>query len=484
MALTPKQWLNRLTLAMDNRANRLLALRSYTDGNAPLPEGADGQRDAYKDFQRKARTNFGELVVDAVAERMIPSGFTVGDVTGDDDQVRKIWKRNRLDTGIADVIRDMLALSTGYVMVGQDDDGLALVTCERPEQVITEQSASRPDQVRAALKVYRDPIEAQDVAFLHLLGSLYTYTRPLVDPLGKPVPLSRIQDGWVFAGEVPTGLKFIPVFPFVNRGGLGEFESHIDILDRINWNILQRLVMTAMQAYRQRAIKGELPSRDSEDNEINYSEIFKAGAGAIWNLPEGIDLWESQQTDFSAILNANKDDIRDLAAVTRTPMATLIPDGANQSAEGAAFAREGLVFKAADRVARATSALEMALGAALAIENGSDTIVDDVDVIWLPVERQSLTERADAATKAQDLPLRARLEKIWQFNDEEIDEMLAWRAEDMRNAALMYPTSGEKITLTGPAPADPGGVNPGVAPAVTTSQPMPSPSMMPMKKMA
>ena len=485
MALDPKQWMNRLTLAMDNRANRLVALRSYSDGNAPLPEGADGQRDAYKDFQRKARTNFGELVVDAVAERMIPSGFTVGDVTGDDDQIRKIWKRNRLDTGVADVIRDMLTLSAGYIIVGQDENGLALVTCERPEQVITEQSASRPDQVRAALKVYRDPIEAQDVAFLHLLGFVYTFTRPLVDPLGKPVPLSRIHGSWTFTGQLSTGLKFIPVFPFVNRGGLGEFESHIDILDRINWNILQRLVMTAMQAYRQRAIMGELPARDSEDNEIDYSQIFKAGAGAIWNIPEGINLWESQQTDFSAILNANKDDIRDLAAVTRTPMATLIPDGANQSAEGAAFAREGLVFKAADRVARATVPLEMALGAALAIENGSDTIVEDVDVIWLPVERQSLTERADAATKAQDLPWRARLEKIWQFNDEEIDEMQMWRASDLKNYALMYPTSGERVTLTGPAPADPAGVNPGVAPELRGPIPktQPTPSQMPMKKM-
>ena len=38
------------------------------------------------------------------------------------------------------------------MIVGESAPGEALVTCERPEQVITEQSASRPDQVRAALR--------------------------------------------------------------------------------------------------------------------------------------------------------------------------------------------------------------------------------------------------------------------------------------------------------------------------------------------
>lgn len=452
MALTPDQWLARLTAAMDHRAPRIEKLRSYMDGRAPLPEGAEGLRDAYKDFQKKARTNFGELIVDAVVERLIPAGFTVGGETGDDEQLRAIWKRNLLQIGIADVLRDMIGLASGYLLVSEEKPGRALVTCERPEQVITEQSAARPDQVKAALKVYRDTADGYDIAYLHLPGTVWTYIRKLEDPAGNQFLPPRVQGGWQVAGEEPTGLNFVPVFPFVNRGGIGEFEAHIDILDRINWDILQRLVITAMQAYRQRAIQGDIPDEDADGNEIDYADMFKPGPGSLWRLPDGVELWESQQSDIQGILSATKDDITHLAAVTRTPMATLVPDSANQSAEGAAFAKEGLTFKAGDRLARAQAALNRAMGAALAIEKGLADIVDNVETQWLPVERQSLAERADAASKAQDLPWRTRMTDIWQFSADRVDEMESERAADALNASLALPMTAP-ATATNAQPA-------------------------------
>lgn len=452
MALTPEGWLNRLATQMDYRAARLSTLRSYMDGNAPLPEGAEGCRDAYQAFQKKARTNFGELVVDAVVERLIPSGFSVSGRAEDDDQLRAIWRRNRMQLGISDVLRDMIGLSAGYLIVGEGAPREAVITCERPEQVVTEQSASRPDQVRAGMKVYRDPIEGMDVAFVHpWAGEVYRYVRPFRDIAGRPTPMSYVSGGWQAAGSSSTGLDFIPIFPFLNRGGLGEFESHTDILDRINWNILQRLVIVAMQAYRQRATEGDLPDEDDEGKPIDYAQMFKPGPGALWRLPEGVKLWESQQTDITSILAANKDDITHLAAVTRTPMSTLIPDGANQSAEGASFAKEGLVFKAGDRLVRASAVLAPAMGAALAIEQGSSSIIDDVEVLWLPVERQSLAERADAATKAQDLPWRTRMTDIWQFSADRVDQMESERASDALNAALAFPAQPAPVVSGTPA---------------------------------
>jgi hypothetical protein len=202
---------------------------------------------------------------------------------------------------------------------------------------------------------------------------------------------------------------------------------------------LQRLVITAMQAYRQRATKGDLPSEDAEGNEIDYADMFKPGPGALWQLPDGVELWESQQTDVSSILAANKDDITHLAAVTRTPLPTLIPDGANQTAEGASFAKEGLIFKAEDRKARASVALELAMGAALAIESGARVPVEGVEAQWQPVERRSLAERADAATKAQDLPWRTRMTDIWGYSADRVDQMESERAADALVASLSQP---------------------------------------------
>lgn len=436
MALSPDQWLARLTKAMDDRATRLALLRSYLEGDAPLPEGAEGCRDAYKDFQRKARTNFGELAVEAVTERLIPAGFALPGSEGDDDQLRAIAKRSRLNLAVSDAIRDMIGLSTGYLMVQEESRRKALITYERPEQAITEQSASRPDLVRAGLKVYRDEVEGFDAAFVHIPGQVAVFTRPLRDDYGRQVGRIRAQGDWRPMTLQDSGLSFVPLFPFVNRGGFGEFETHTDILDRINWNILQRLVTTAMQAYRQRATRGDLPPEDEQGNEIDYAEMFKPGPGALWQLPEGVELWESQQTDLNPILAATKDDIRDFGAVTRTPLSMLLPDGANQTAEGASFAKEGLIFKSQDRRNRADDALTRVLGGALAIERGERDIVEGVEVSWLPVERQSLAERADAAAKAQDLPWRTRMTDIWQYGADRVDDMESERAADALNNAL------------------------------------------------
>lgn len=450
MALSPDQWLDRLAKAMDDRSARLSLLRRYRDGDAPLPEGAEDCREAYRDFQRKARTNFGELVTDAVAERMIVGGFRVAGAPEDDDVARQIWLRSRMQAGSNDVHRDMVGLSSGYVMLG-GDRGRATITVERPEQVITEHDARRPDIVRAAAKVYRDTLNGADVALLHLPGELYIFKRPLRDMLtNAPLNHIRAQGGWRVDDAEETGLSFVPVYPFVNRGGLGEFETHVDVLDRINWGILQRLVVTAMQAYRQRGIKGDLPPEDADGKEINYDEVFSPAPGALWQLPEGIDIWESQQTDITPLLSGVKDDIAHLAAVTRTPMSTLLPGGENQTAEGAAFAKEGLVFKAEDRQSRANWGDVMA--GAMAIERGESEPVEGVEVTWKPAARPSLAERADAASKAQDLPWRTKMEEIWGFDGETIDRMESQRASDALLLGLSAPQAPQQ------APQVPGNV--------------------------
>lgn len=455
MALAPVQWLDRLTAAMDSRAGRFATLRSYMDGAAPLPEGAAAYRDAYRLFQKKSRTNFGELVASAPAERMINSGFRIGNAEKDDDQARAIWSRNRLQVGASDVHLDMLCLGVGYVMVQPGLDG-AVVTVERPEQVIVEYDAFRPDLVRAGIKVWSDPIEGYDYAMVHIPGEVHTFVRPLEDEYGVRIPRNMIQGDWVEFGSDATGLDVVPIVPFVNRRGLGEFETHLDLLDRINWVILQRLVITAMQAYRQRGLSSteELPTEDEEGNQIDYRDVFRPGPGELWSLPVGASIWESATTDFTPILSAVKDDLAHLAAVTRTPMSTLVPDGANQSAEGAAFAREGLVFKTLDRVERAGDAWALVMGLALALEQGVSAPVSDVHTEWLPVERQSLAERADAASKAQDIPWRYRMLKVYQFSAEEVDRM---EAEHLAEVEAAKPPPPAPVVVAPAAPVEPDG---------------------------
>jgi hypothetical protein len=80
--------------------------------------------------------------------------------------------------------------------------------------------------------------------------------------------------------------------------------------------------------------------------------VFEAAPDALWRVPAGTTFWESNPADITGILAAVRDDVKEFAAMTDTPLHLITPDAANQSAEGASLMREGLVFKVKDRRAR------------------------------------------------------------------------------------------------------------------------------------
>lgn len=452
--MTPEQWLQYLCERMDARAPRLRRLRDRLEGNGPLPEGADGMREAYRAFQRRARAGFAPLLTNAVAERMVISGVRVGDGTGDDDTARKIMRRNRLGILAPDVHRDMLGLSAGYVSV-VGTQGNARIVYERPEQVITEQDPLDPWNTLASLKVWRDKVRERDFAVLSLpTGQLYRWFRPHKRESGLIEAPIHVSGGWIPQSLTVDLAPWVTTVPFWNAGGVAEFEQHTDILDRIDYGILQRLVVMAMQAYRQRATEGDLPEHDEAGNVIDYAALLKPGPGALWNLPPGVKLWESQSTDPTPLLTAVKDDIRELCAVTSTPLSTLMPDSANQSAEGASAAREGLVFKTENRIERARASWSQVLAQALAIEAGVEEL-PDVDVDFRPAAQLSLSERADAATKAADLPWETRMTDIWGYDGDAVKRMQTQRSQDALVLGLAQaPAAPALPAAPTPAPAE------------------------------
>lgn len=414
---------------MTARCKDLSLLSSYLDGNAPLPEGADGCKEAYAKFQKKSRTNFSELIVEAVGNLMVVKGFRTG-ADGDengDREARRMWNANDLDMFAPDVHADMLGLRTGYVMVGAADSvtGVPLITREDPRQVIIEPDPERPTRARAGLKMFQDEWTSGTVAYVYLPGEVWVAR-------SKDRGATFANPGrWNWDEKASAAMPFdvVPLVEFRNRRGMGEFESHLDVLDRINHMVLQRLIVATTQAFRQRALKGDIPDTDDKGNEIDYNGVFPSSPGALWQLPEGVELWESQSTDLTPLLAGVKDDIAHLAAVTQTPMFMLHPEGANQSAEGASAAKNGLESKAEDRIIRAPWNRVMSLAFLFSGDEQRANILD-LKTLWKPVRRYSLQERADAASKAGDLPFRERMTEVWQFDPEAVDRMESSRALD------------------------------------------------------
>jgi len=437
--VAPEEWLPILAKRLDARRPRIDLLRSYVNGDAPLPEAGPNIRASWSAFQKKARTNFADLAVSALAERMIPNGITVGTAPGDDDRAREVWRENRMDVAFADTLRDMLTVSIGYMVVGRDSFGRPVVTSEKPEYMYAATDPLRPWVARAGIKVWRDEDLETDYAYVWAVepGLRQKFERPMWS--GRPKKLvAKASGNWVPVGDAEpfTGE---PITVFENYDSAGEFEYHTDILDRINKGMLDRLVTSAYQAFRQRAIEGGLPKVDPETQEpIDYAAIFAPAPGALWDLPADTKIWESQESAQSimAMLQAEKDDIRDFSAVTRTPMSMLVPDGQNQSAEGSEFAKEGLVMKARDRIGRVKPPLASVLTNALRVVEPDFS--DTVDVSFADPTHASTAERYDAAVKAQTagVPWRTIMIDILGFSSEKVDAMQTEREEEQLSAQL------------------------------------------------
>lgn len=438
---TPGWWLHRLLNRLADERGRYDLLDSYYRGENGIPVYSDkAVVDAYRRLMRMARTNFAELVVEAPRERMKPVGFRTGaegDALGDAEAWR-IWQANSLDADQAIVTRASLAMSMAYVIVGGPDAEIdaPLITPEDPRTVTVEYAPGRRRKVAAAVKVFRDDIAGNDVAFLYLPGKVLQARRQ--SPAGD-FTVDIAGWGWTNSDNLPAGLTdVVPVVPFPNRADInghpmGEFEPHLALLDRINYTILNRLEIATLQAFRQRGIKG-VPNTDESGNEIDYDNIFSADPGALWLLPATADIWESQQVDLGPLRQAIRDDVQDLAAASRTPLFYLTPDAANGSAEGASLAREGLVFKTQDRITQASESWEQVMSLAFRFA-GDQTRASrrDMEVLWAPPERISTSEKYNAAAMAAaaGVPTRTIWTEILGFSPQQVARMEAERAVDV-----------------------------------------------------
>lgn len=406
MPVTPSEWLPILAARLDAVTPRNQLLRRYLSNDAPLPEMGPNVRESWQRFQKQSRTNWASLIVGALDERIVPNGVVVGD--GHDEELnaaaQRLWRDSRLELVIPDCVNSMHGFRAGYLSVWTNDDGTARITADSPEMMITAGDPLQPWKTRAAFKWWRDSDVEKDYALVWCEIGWQKFQRSIwVNPLEaaeRRIRATRAAIGkWEPATEFIVTGQSPPVVSMDNPDGCAEFELHLDIIDRINAGILERRVTSAMQAWRQRALKGGLPQKDADGNDIDWASVFEPAPGAVWDLPDGIDLWESQTTDIRPMLEASKDDLRQLSAVTKTPLTQLIPDSQNQSATGAANIKEGHILKAKKRLKVAEVASSAAIALALKVE-GYD-VQDTVRVTFEPPDHVSMSEKYAAAAQAK-----------------------------------------------------------------------------------
>lgn len=327
---SPDWWLLRLGKQLTARQKQLQIWWDWFSGDHPLPQGPKRATEAYKDFQRKARSNFLQEIVNASVNRLRVIG--IADEKGQADaEAWRWWQLNHMDRQQRMLWRATLALSTAYLMVGEHPRVARqpLITVEHPRQVIVATDAATGERLMA-LKVWYDDVARRARANVYTPTEVIKYA---TETRG-PGPMRWGPRTWTrLTGEEgggPHGMTRVPVVPFECRPFLGEdpvaeFDGVIDIQDRINFGVLNRMTAERYSAFRQKWVRGHKfrKVRDPETGLEIVEQPFVPDPGGVWaSSGENVMFGEFSQTQLGDYLRAHEADIRDLLIISRTPAYT------------------------------------------------------------------------------------------------------------------------------------------------------------------
>ncbi len=479
---SPGWWLNRLSTRLRLQLAGMNLLESYYIGEHPLPRGDRDRARIYRDFQRRARSNYTGLVVESVKERLHVDGFRAGGTATDtqDKDAWRIWQANSLDSDSGMVHQQALTMGRSYVIVGADpqakdsDPGTPVITAEDPRQVIHEASPVNRRRLLAALKIYDDELAGNQAAVLYLPDDIWYFKGPRIGT-GTSWTAGIDPRAWYFdtTDDTPDGsasnpLGVVPVVPFYNRPRLrpngyktmGEFEDVTDVQDRINGDTLDRLVIARMQAYRQRFVSGMEVEKDSAGQPIRP---FDPDVTSLWIATDHeTKFGDFSESDLKGILEATSGDVTHLAAITRTPPQYLLGQMANLSGDALEAAQSGLISKVQERQLHYGESWEQTMRLASMYTRGPD-VPPDAEVVWADPTQRSLVDlsQAGVALQTAGVPWRTRME--WMgFSPTDIERMAAEQIQDALRARMLTPvpsivTETVKADATGPpAPAPTG----------------------------
>lgn len=458
-----------------------------------IPKGVDQSKFAiYKRYTMLGKINLADVIITAVTDRQRPNGFRVAsDDAGSDIPaiLDDLYKSCRMDLTIPRVDLDVATYGLSYVLVSTGAG-------ENIIQYLPPWAVSYDDHGDSACVYTWDDVNKREHLRLFRLTrdtegtpvSVYSRTawreadtRTLVSE-SDDEEVSRIgntwetdnpeywvpQTGWQWETspnhdyDHALACEHLPIVEIRDTDKQGQIYKHLATLMRISQGIFDRMCISIMQAFRQRAMKG-LKKRyyrkgdpqveaglKRAGEKIDYSGAFEMGPASLWLLPDGCEIWESQTTDITPLVTAESSDIKHLAAASRTPLDILSPDVAG-SAEGASLKREGLTFKVEQANRLVNDAISLAVKMAMLLGPKGEPIGDAVDqeyeVAWLPAAPLDWQAAADASQKiGTRLPDRTVWREVFAMSNRQI----ALAEQDMADTTFSNALQATTTTDTAP----------------------------------
>lgn len=440
---------------------QLVSGRARIPGNS-VPSVNPRSEPIYNRYRSMGSLNMSDAIVKAVTERQVPNGFRMRGAHSDrSTDADEMYDRCNLTHVIGRVADDVAKFGSGYVLVadGHGDSVISYVPAwwcamsdEEDNALVYTFDAARGKERLLLFRLLRDENGYADDLYYRIAerdGTSNTLPSPtdkiLVEEYGDTYGTGSEKtwdagSDWQWVTE-PTrqGMEYakacghVPVFRAQPEGGESQISPHFATIMRIDHCIFNRMCIAAMQAFRQRAIKGlhrdvykktdpEVKSGAKREGElIDYSETFKSGVAALWQLPNNVDIWESATTDITPFVTAESNDIKRLASASRTPVDLLSPDVAG-SAAGANLKHENLVSKVNKINAIIGGAFEQAMRMALVLRGGDPEHL--YQLLWLPPEPRDWQMISQAISQLGGyLPRATVCRMIIGMSDQELAQM-------------------------------------------------------------
>ena len=412
---SPEWWLARLCAQLAERQGDIDVFTSYYEGDHPLPWLAPQARDEFRRILRMTRSNYMGLVVDAMVERCKVEGFRFAagslsesdgdaeDVDALDSDTWRIWQANDMDAGFDSVLLESAINGTAYLSLAPNpqDSVTPLIFAEHPSQVIVDYVPGSGRRLRAAgLKLWVDDWTGSTCATLQLPGNIFKYVAK--KGVSGTLDWSRRDiKGETWGGKNEAGevtLVEVPNNPRMLTGGRSELYDVMDIQDRINKTIADRLITQDYGAFPQRWIAG-WPTEDESGNAVAPIDIGRNRFVTTNTSKTDTDFgqWDAAPLDpYSA---AKREDVKDIASRTRTPAQYLLGEMNNVSGDTLQASQSGLVAKCQSRMRPWGEGAEDAIRVARRLAGLPDAGAQGMETIWHNPEFRTVGELTDATIK-------------------------------------------------------------------------------------
>ncbi len=404
--LSPEWWIARLYRQLIERRDDIEFFNDYYTGNHPLPFVAPQARDEFRRLVRMTRSNVMGLVVDATAERLCVEGFRFGDSADADKDAWRIWQANNLDSDSDMAWLEALIGGVSYFHVAPNvkDQTTPHIWVEHASQAIVEHVPGTNRRERAAsLKVWDDDWTGEIHATLQLPDSIYKFKAQR--PRSGNMPRNPQWVEREVAGESPNGQRKnplgvvsmveIPNNPRLLTGGVSELYDLTDAQDRINKTIFDRLQSQEFGVDPQKWAKG-FPDKD-EDGNPNVVE-FGRNRMVTTNVAES-DFGNFAVAPLAPILEAKREDTKDIASRSRTPAQYLLGEMSNVNGETLKASESGLVSKVRQRMRPFGEAAEETMRIARRAAGLSSDADARMETLWHDPQYRTEGERTDAIVK-------------------------------------------------------------------------------------